>query len=157
MKYLRQTALIVLLGGMTGFIFNQFSPTGISLTGYDPVTDVKEEAAQANMPTVDLAEAHAFFMDGGAVFVDARPPELFSEGRIEGAFNIPEHAINAHLPEFRQMIPTGVPVIVYCDGQDCVSSLKVAGDLAQAGYQDVQIFYGGWHEWMSAGYPIEWD
>ncbi|MBN2432551.1 MAG: rhodanese-like domain-containing protein [Acidobacteria bacterium] len=157
MMYLRQTALIVLLGWMFGFLFNQFSPSGISITGHNPVTNVKEEAAQANLPTISLDQAYSEFASGAVVFVDARPPDLFSEGRIEGAFNMPEHTVAAQLPEFRHIIPTAVPVVVYCDGQDCVSSLTVARELAEAGYRDVRVFYGGWNEWMGAGYPIEWD
>jgi rhodanese-related sulfurtransferase len=149
--------MILVLGALFGFLFNQFSPSGISVTENNPVPDVKEEAAQENVPTVSLNEAFQYFSEGSVVFVDARPPELFSEGRIEGAFNIPEHSMEEHLAEFCQMIPPEVPVVVYCDGQDCVASLKVARALGDAGFQNVQVFYGGWYEWMNAGFPIGWD
>ena len=157
MRYVRQVMIILVLGVMFGFLFNQFSSSGISLTGNNPVTDVQAEAVRANVPTIALDQAFQYFSEGSVVFVDARPPELFREGRIEGAFNIPEYSVDRHLPEFRRMIPPEVPVVVYCDGQDCVASLKVANSLADAGYQNVQVFYGGWYEWMNAGFPIEWD
>jgi len=157
MAYVKQVFFILVLGTLLGFVFNRFSPSGISITEFNPVTNNKEEASLENMPTMDLAEAFAYFQEESAVFVDSRPPELFSQGRIEGAFNLPEKEFNTYLPEFLDTIPPDETLIVYCDGQDCLSSLQVAHFLRDAGFTNILVFYGGWQEWEYSGYQIDWD
>ena len=157
MATIRQTVLILLLGCAAGLAFNQLSPGGISLGNHNPFPDVQKTATLESMPTVDLAMAKTLFDQGMAIFVDARPVELFSQGRIPGAFNIPDKQFNAYYPEFQSVIPPDEKVIVYCDGKECLASLEIANQLREKGYTDVLVFFGGWQQWLEAAYPIEWD
>jgi len=46
-------------------------------------------------------------------------------------------------------------IIVYCGGEECDASTKLAEQLRQSGYANVRVFFGGWNEWVRAGYPVE--
>ena len=46
-------------------------------------------------------------------------------------------------------------LITYCDGEDCNASIDLAADLKMMGFARVVFFFGGWQEWLTAGYPTE--
>lgn len=156
MSYLKHSIAIIILGAALGLAFNQFRQAGISLAGFNPFPDVKTVALQVNLPTIDLPGAKIAFDQGTGIFVDARPPELFKAGRIPGAFNIPEKDFAGYFPDFKSNIPADETVVVYCDGQECLASVKIAEELKKNGYSHVQVFFGGWQHWVDAAYPVEW-
>ena len=129
MNLFKQLLIIGCMSTMLAVAFNQWNVSGISILEYNPVKNVAEEAEAENFPTVTLEEASRHFEEGTAVFVDARPREVFAQGRLEGAFSIPEHEIVEFLPAFSELIPTFEKVIVYCDGEECLASLHVAKSL----------------------------
>ena len=52
-------------------------------------------------------------------------------------------------------IPTDTLLITYCSGAECESSTDVAALLAEEGYSQVKVLFGGWENWKRAGYPVE--
>ena len=157
MNVFKQLLLIGFVSIVLALAFNQWNVSGISILEFNPVQSVIKEAAAENLPTITMEEAWRHFEEGTAVFVDARPRDVFAQGRVEGAFSIPEHEIAESLPAFSEMIPTFEKVIVYCDGEECLASLHVANSLRENGYEDVVVFFGGWKHWLDAGYRVEWD
>lgn len=157
MKYLKQTVYILALAGAAALAVNHVPRTRLSIADYDPRPDVAETARQQDLPPVDLAEAFELFNSGGAVFVDSRPSELFAQGRIPGAFNVPEKESGDVLSQFTGMVAVEEHVIVYCDGDECLASIHVAEQLRARGYRNVSVFFGGWMAWTDAAYEIEWD
>ncbi len=104
---------------------------------------------------VKLATAKLLFDAGGALFLDAREPTDFEAGHIPGALQMTrEDALND--PDRVKALPVrGRPIVTYCDGGPCESSLELARALVGAGYRKVLVFAGGYPEWVAAGHPVE--
>lgn len=102
---------------------------------------------------IGILEAEGLFVDGNAVFLDSRAEEKYLEGHILGAVNIPfeggERIVEEQLP-----FPSETTLIVYCDGNECQSSVLLAKVLAEFGFEDIRVFFGGWAEWVAAGLPL---
>jgi rhodanese-related sulfurtransferase len=155
-SFILQTLAVVAIAAVVGLAYNQFGPVGISIPKFNPIPDAQKAAVERDLPRLDLAAARTEF-DQGAIFVDARPPEEFSAGRIPGALNVPENDIPDFYPGFKALVPPSERVIVYCDGQECLASIKVAEYLKSQGYRRVEVFFSGWEQWVAAAYPVEWD
>lgn len=102
---------------------------------------------------IGLFEAEDLFAGGTAVFVDSRSEDKYLEGHILGAVNIPyenkELIVEDQLP-----FPRQATLIAYCDGDECQSSVLLAKALAEFGFEDIRVFFGGWAEWVAAGLPV---
>jgi 3-mercaptopyruvate sulfurtransferase SseA len=115
----------------------------------------KIEATRESVPRIELDEASEAFMRGDVLFVDARDRHAFDAGHIPGAVNVSWEEAQYDDSLIVAAIPRERPVITYCDGSDCESSILLGGAMAGLGYTDVQVFFGGWVEWEEAGFPVE--
>jgi len=94
-----------------------------------------------------------------ALFIDARKKEDYDLLHVVGAINIPYEEFHAK-PRQEQMSimkkynKDGI-IVVYCKGDKCEVSIDLAYDIARLGFNGVNIYKGGIHEWKSAGYPVE--
>jgi len=104
------------------------------------------------MPVL-LDEVQQLVTDGGLV-VDARTPELFAAGHIEGAVSLPLADIDESLPGFIARIDKDRVVVTYCSGFGCPDSFDLGMRLIEEGYSDVRVFEGGYPEWRDAGLAI---
>ncbi len=115
-------------------------------------------AEQANSPSalpmpVLIDEVRQVRASGG-VIVDARGPELFAAGHIEGAVSLPMVEIDAELADFLDQVGKDQVIITYCSGFGCPDSFDLGMVLINSGYLDVRVFEGGLPEWRDAGLPI---
>lgn len=102
-----------------------------------------------------LPEVKSAFDLGETVFIDSRSSQMFDEGHIRGALNIPASKPIPHIKETLSDLPKDTPIITYCYGGGCRSSLGLAKLLVeQFGFQNVRVFHGGWPDWATSGYPI---
>jgi rhodanese-related sulfurtransferase len=101
---------------------------------------------------IGIFEAEDLFAGGNAVFLDSRTEEKYLEGHIQGAFNIPFES-GERIAEGQRSFPKEQTLIVYCDGNECQSSVLLAKTLAEYGFEDIRVFFGGWVEWVAAGLP----
>jgi rhodanese-related sulfurtransferase len=101
---------------------------------------------------IGLAEAEELFVRGSAFFIDSRPKQKFSEGRILNAVNIPLEDNKKKLRSSLN-VPLEKTIVVYCDGGDCQESLALAKVLHSQGYKNIRVFTGGWAEWVGTGRP----
>jgi rhodanese-related sulfurtransferase len=70
--------------------------------------------------------------------------------------------LDFYADDFEKMAPQVLPqlpdksreIVAYCHGTSCDLSIHLAQKLAEQGYTDVKVFFGGWPEWKKAGYPI---
>ena len=93
---------------------------------------------------------------GGALIVDAREPSSFAAGHISGARSLPlGEAGRPAAARFREDVPKGKTIIVYCNGFSCHDSLELGKLLMKWGYPAVYVYEGGYPEWRDAGYPVE--
>jgi rhodanese-related sulfurtransferase len=91
-------------------------------------------------------------LDAGArlAFIDLRPPEEFSRGRLPGARSVPLRELRRHYAE----VPRTGHVILYCA---CPSEEVQAAYrfLRDQGYRNLSILEDGFSGWVTRGYPLE--
>jgi len=89
---------------------------------------------------------------GEEIFVlDARRPDEFAAGHVEGAVNIPVHDLAKHIDQLPNDPDTFI--VVYC--RSGVRSMFATSALLVLGYNKVYNMPGGFLAWQDAGYPIE--
>ena len=106
-----------------------------------------------SMQFIGILEAEDLFVGENAVFLDSRAEEKYLEGHILGAINIPFEG-GEHIVEEQLLLSRQATLIVYCDGNECQSSVLLAKVLAEYGFEDIRVFFGGWAEWVAAGLPL---
>lgn len=91
--------------------------------------------------------------EGDDVFVvDVRGPDLFAQGHIPGARNVPLDTIVKSLAS----LPKDKTIVTYCADITCGASPRAALELAQKGFR-VKHLVGGIAEWSRKGFPVETD
>lgn len=79
-------------------------------------------------------------------FIDSRDPELYAEGHIPGALNIPFEELADHIAKLNA-IPKDQIIVFYCDGGDCHISHDLAEYALSNGWRRICVYVGGWEEW----------
>lgn len=84
------------------------------------------------------------------VLLDVRSPDLYNQGHIPKAINLPHGKIIA-----RKMrdYPDDTLFVVYCAGPHCNGANKAAVRLAKLGYQ-VKELIGGVEGWKDEGFDL---
>jgi rhodanese-related sulfurtransferase len=114
--------------------------------------EMEQNASVLPMPVLleDVQQARA----SGGLIVDARSPELYAMGHIDGAVSLPIIEIDRVLPDFLAHVDKGQVIVTYCSGFGCPDSYDLGLRLIEAGYRDVRVFEGGYPEWRDAGLPV---
>jgi rhodanese-related sulfurtransferase len=146
-RVLIEAAAIVVIAALFGIAYTGLTAKGLFAS--QPGT-----TAAVLPPVLTYAEARSLFDAGTVLFVDARPPFDFGLGHIRGAVNLPLKDFDQSR-EILQLIPRDQPLVTYCDGEDCNSSVMLAAKLDSAGYKSVRVFFGGWKEWSARHLPVE--
>ena len=115
----------------------------------------RRAVAFQGVKTVNLEQAHRWFQEGKALFVDARTPDEYAELHIPGAVNLPEETLKKGLVQAVAGVPQDRPLVVYCGQVSCDAALKVAEGLQSRGFTQVTAFLGGFQAWDEAGYPAD--
>jgi rhodanese-related sulfurtransferase len=157
-----KTVIIILIGSAISLTYNVVSPRGIALIGNwspqitsDSLVVPYGYEEDVDPPAINLAYAMMKFQSRKTIFLDARYPEDFKAGRIKGAINLPYEESEEYAPQVLPQLPKEEEIIAYCDGTECESSLLLARDLRELGYENIKVFFGGWQEWLKAGLPVE--
>jgi rhodanese-related sulfurtransferase len=99
----------------------------------------------SELVAVDQAKAWG----DGAIWVDARPDDEFTQDHVPGAFSLNEDHWNELLPQFLPNWSPGKKVVVYCSAASCNAARDVAKRLRdEAQLKDVFVLQGGWEEWV---------
>lgn len=146
---LRRGVVICMTALCMGLFVNAVSPHGLPLTGAVPVQD------WGDVERIDLARAWKLFQQGNGMFVDARSEEEYNAGHIPGAMLLSSEMFDANIGSILSLIPLDTLIVTYCSGAACGSSREVAELLKEEGYRNVKVYYGGWEDWVKAGYPVE--
>lgn len=150
-----QAATVFALAVLLAFTVNRFRGDGI-LWMADWSPEARLKAATGDRLVIPLDQAVAFFDTREATFVDARSPELFSQGHIRGSLNVPWEQVNDYLDRFFEKVPgSNAIVITYCDGKSCSLSEHLALMLRDMGYKNAMVLVNGWTVWMEHQYPVE--
>ena len=146
---LRQGPAILAFALLWALAFNALSSGGI------PLLPVEQRSVIKGLKDVSLAEIRDYMEAKGALLIDARSPQDFAYGHILGAVNLPLECIKESYRGELRLLAAELPVITYCGGEACHSSVDLAIHLSQEGCRDVRVFYGGWDIWREAGLPVE--
>ena len=92
-----------------------------------------------------------------AIFIDARDKDIYSEGHIKGAINIPwESSNNNNIDKSLIDIQYDESIIIYCSGGDCTLSIDLGEYIFnELSYERVFIFEGGYPSWINKELPIK--
>jgi len=152
-EILWQSVLIILIAAGISLSVNHFRQGGLPLVR-SPEAGLSGSKT-AGEPVVSIEEARALFLTNGAVFIDARPAEVYRSGHIKGAINLPEDSLEESLSVIMEQVPPDSLMITYCDGESCSLSKEAALELSARGYSHVQVLVNGWSVWQDAGLPTE--
>jgi rhodanese-related sulfurtransferase/uncharacterized membrane protein YphA (DoxX/SURF4 family) len=155
--------VVAALSAVGAVVWHGLLGHGLPVRGqWDPlVGQVGPRAIDNPESLITLQQAWERYRDGMSRFVDARSPEHFADGHIEGAVNVPSifdenPDYEPYFEAFEQEIRPeyGIPLVVYCSGADCDDSHLLQGKLLDRGYFPVEIMFVGFDGWKSAGHPV---
>jgi len=87
------------------------------------------------------------------ILIDARPRNLFLDGYIPGAQNIPNDPREDSVARLTQL-PKNRLIVTYCDCMDDEGGAVAADRLLAAGYTNVKILWKGIYYWEEIGGEI---
>jgi rhodanese-related sulfurtransferase len=91
------------------------------------------------------------------IFIDARPYQDYTAGHIPGSMHIDKKYFDGAVPKkVRDYLP-GMPVVIYCHGENCTDSEAVAARLIalKRSIGPIYIIKEGYPGWTKAGYPVD--
>lgn len=145
--------MILLAATALGFVYTAATEKGIFAASSNATVHAVSTGPNAPL-MISSEEAQKFFEESSALFIDARHEFDFKLGHIKGAINIPLKDFDAR-KETLASLPKDKPVVAYCDGAECNSSIELAAKLHALGFTNVKIFFGGWREWEAHHLPTE--
>ena len=114
--------------------------------------------AEAQIETLEVAEAIALHGDPGVQIVDIRDiRELWREGAVPGAFHAPrgmlEFWVDPESPYHMEIFTSGKKFVFFCGGgmRSALGALAVHN----MGLKPVAHIAGGFAAWREAGGPVE--
>ncbi len=137
---------IVVFAAITGIIFNWISGNGISLLYHTPQIDDQDN--------LSADQAYKLYIEGRALFIDARYPQEYENIRIKNSINIPASYSIDKIAGRLEKYKKDQMMIVYCTSTGCNYSTRVAETCRFLKYSNVFIFRGGIEEWDKKGYPL---
>jgi rhodanese-related sulfurtransferase len=103
---------------------------------------------------LELDQVRALHEARRAFFIDARPALYYENGHISSARHLPPEEYDDWMFDLAADLPLNRPIVIYCDGGDCTSSLEVAERLLADGYSNAHVYEGGYPEWEGAGLAV---
>jgi rhodanese-related sulfurtransferase len=153
LRMLRQGAIITVGAVVLGLSFNALREERLSIVETWFGASRGHEAIEERFIPVDKAQE--LFPLKEAVFVDARPRELYEQGHITGARNLPLEAFEDQVGPALGDIPSSMPLIVYIEGTDPTPGIELALKLLSRNHRNVQVLEKGLDLWMAHGLPVE--
>ncbi len=151
-KGFRESLGILILAGCLAFGINLTRQKSLDILGptplpVEPPTILDKPETVAGVREISLDEAIDRFRKGSALFVDARSPEDYRNGHIDGAINIPDQSFEDYIGPFLAATAPDTVLITYCEGKACTLSQNLAEKLILAGFDKVYHLRDGWGEW----------
>lgn len=102
--------------------------------------------------TVDVYEAMGLYKRG-AVFIDVRNDEEWAIGHIDGAIHL-DFQRDFEKLYYASGDSKRLPIVIYCNGDNCLRSAYASAISVLWGYTDVYYFRDGYFAWMLADFPL---
>jgi rhodanese-related sulfurtransferase len=153
-RILRETIFILIISFSAGLGFNLVRSERLPLIA-DWSIEGRLKARFGEKAVISFEEAKQVFFSKKGVFLDARPPNDYRAGHIQGARNLPIEAFDEHFDKATRDLPQEALIITYCDGETCTQSNKLTRKLKEMGYENVRILVNGWSLWKKHGLPLD--
>ncbi|MEW6456972.1 MAG: rhodanese-like domain-containing protein [Acidobacteriota bacterium] len=140
-----KSLIIITFSTFIGFLFNLLTNDSLFILS----------TKSPSYREISLSLAKERFDKGAHLFLDAREESLYRIGHIKGSVNLPLGNFNQMIEEFEREYPKGKKIIVYCGGSHCSSSYTLAKKLMERGYREIEVFFGGWNDWIKSSFPSE--
>jgi rhodanese-related sulfurtransferase len=149
-----QLAAILGAAVAIGLLTNQLRPDRLPLiAAWSP--NVRMTLPSGDNLMIPLQEAEDLFLNQTALFLDARPRDLYARGHIQGARSLPWDEFDTASAGLIDAVPKDTAIITYCDGEACGLSQQLAMALLDKGYARVRVLVDGWTLWQVNKLPIE--
>lgn|GEM_PF-2497978 len=103
----------------------------------------------------DFEELQAALAQPETVLVDARADLFYEMGHLPGAVNLSqEDSDDSAVAAWRQKLPPGANIIVYCSDAHCPMAAQLSERLMALGLSPT-IFKPGFDAWEERGLPVE--
>lgn len=142
---------------LLGMIYNSFSSDGIDFIREPIIIKSYEELIEndsLSIGGINLADAINLYNSKVAKFVDARDQWDFEELHIKDAINIPEFSFIENDSNLTKYSKEQI-FVIYCHGDDCDISKRLATYFVKLGYRNSYVYLGGIDEWEKSGMPIQ--
>ena len=149
-----QGPALIIMAGLIAIGINHWRGDGIPLVG-DWSVETRFSDDSGDSLVVDLDEAAGLFERQTAIFLDARPPNQYDDGHIQGALNLPWQEVDRYFMALADRLEGSEAIVTYCDGESCDLSHELALFLKEMGFTHVRVLVNGWTVWQQAGLPIE--
>ena len=128
-------------------------PSAVAAVPAAPSDVALEHFASLLALETDCWDVHDALANGPVDFVllDVRSPELFAEGHVAGARNLPHRRI---VDRNLEPYPADTLFVVYCAGPHCNGADKAAMRLAALD-RPVKKMIGGVEGWKDEGFDLE--
>lgn len=153
-RILRETIFILIISFSAGLGFNLVRSERLPLIA-DWSIEGTLKARFGEKAVISLEEAKQVFFSKKGIFLDARPPNDYQAGHIQGARNLPIEAFDEYFDKATRDLPQESLIITYCDGETCTQSIKLTKKLKEMGYEDVRILVNGWSLWKKHSLPLD--
>jgi rhodanese-related sulfurtransferase len=108
------------------------------------------------LPGVETVDAEALidlaYRQQSLILIDARIESDRRHGYIEDSVSLPEHQTSCRSLA-RVSNDLTRPLAFYCNGVDCLRSVKAVQTAQQCGYTRLYWLRGGFEEWRAKQYP----
>ncbi len=141
-KVILEALLLIAAAAVLGFAYTFVAKQGFFFKG-NPFLS----ATKTNLEMISLEKAKEFY---------ARHEFEYKMGHIHRSINIPLNEIDTRRVQL-ESISKEKMLIIYCDGAECNSSIELALKLTEIKYTNVKIFFGGWQEWKTHNYPVDYQ
>ena len=156
---LLQIIFILMLSFLAGITFNAIRRNSISLFSYNKPDDkaICDATEESCVVELTLQEVEKKYLDGTAIFIDARDEVEYISGHIKGALSLPFNRFDTVFYDVASTIPLAKEIIVYCNGSTCELAKKLGEKLVENGYTKVRVLKEGFPMWKTKGLPIDYS
>ncbi len=159
-RIIKEVAILTIAALTAAFIFNYYYSKGIALVGQwekesGVVSAKSKDSVIEDRLEIITPKAKKIYDSNKGIFVDARSRSAYNKKHIYGAVSFPINEFDLHIDNFTTQYPPSTLIVAYCLGRDCEDSHRLAQNLIDLGYKNINVFIDGFSEWEQKGYPVE--
>ena len=151
-KNIWQMLAIIIASVVCGLASNFIAEKPLPL--FKALTKPDQVAGAISFGEADADFVRQLSVDPNTVLIDARLPELFNQGHIPGAVNLPLSRFDDFITERMEQLRAARLLVVYCSDWSCNDSYGLALRLLAMGFKDLLLYRGGMEDWQLRGNAI---